>query len=277
MLVTSLGLLLGLGCNQPEPPQLPEQYDGVTLLQLPVGSSAALEAFELELRSDVVGFATMGEAIEVRGVRFLRFTVDEVIHDSAGSVVPGANAPSLPAFACVDPFLPEPTKPEFRPGARVIAYLNRGADGGWRLRSLEDFAVGTEATRARQIRRFFATIDAADADDPAARYRALIMAPRDPDGTFLVDYAVYSGIYFRPSEHALPALTEHVQRVAVMLAQSPSVADADAWARELALYLNLREIEPLRPALRRALVSALPSVSQPVRRYLRERLRSRYR
>jgi hypothetical protein len=164
--------------------------------------------FGEEADADDIALAVVGETFERDGKKMIYM---ELLVVFKGRLPTGTfGAEDRPVYR-VECSLPERLlglrSQLFRQGSRVAIYLDHPPSGGWTAKSIRDLSTSEQSWR-ESVKRFCDVQMAAEADDPAERYRELL-AVEQP---LLLDDAAYHALMYTPSIHALPMVRQHWQR-----------------------------------------------------------------
>ena len=161
-----------------------------------------------EAHADDVALAVVGESFERNGKKFIRM---QLVTAYKGRLPTGrfdADDRQVYHLECSVPRRSLGLRSQlFKPGAHVGLYLDHDPAHGWTATSVRDVA-GREESWRRRVKRFCDVQMAAEAADPAARYRELL----EVEQPVLLDVEAYHALMYSPSSHALPIIRQLWER-----------------------------------------------------------------
>ncbi|MGE3803963.1 MAG: zf-HC2 domain-containing protein [Gemmataceae bacterium] len=180
--------------------------DGPQILSFPEvsdKSSKPLPEYYYEQRAEVIAIGVMGRPFFHKGQKLLELKLLEILKGNPGGR-DITSSDGIPPFGCIPPKDPKTFSELTKQGARVVVYLEHTARNGWRPLILDAIDAENEKRFRDRVQPYLDVVQAAEAKDPAARYRELILS----GGKLKFGSAEYHALMHTGDRRAAPVVRE---------------------------------------------------------------------
>lgn len=205
------GIWLSMKEPMPTQPRADEPESGVIVLGAPpkrAGAGEPTPPYWMEGRADVIAVARVGKAISQRGQKLISLQIVDVLKGET-NLKEIKTADGYPPFGCIPPRDPKTFSALFQEGARVAVYLSHDPKTGWQTIQMLAMDRDREKGWRDWLRPYLEMYSARHADDPAKRYRELLL----PEDRIQLEMAQFWALQHDPDPQAAGTIREIFRRV----------------------------------------------------------------